>query len=487
MSWDRDEAGSLLELMGSLTERMSELHDTFTAIREQFREDGQSSPRGDSKAFDIDVDAVTEFTQAIREATPQVTGLGKEFDSLADKIGTILREQTNVNTAGQLPSQQTSDLPVPINARPAVYDNAPASYYSPPSSSPAKPNLDNGMFSPIKTAAQADKWLFDKLVAEHGLGQGASKYIEQTTPSGDDLLALINAGVPMNMAGKFAQQRMSQNILQVAQQATAVPVIPKPPKPLRVPKVPKYTWKHRVARGVFLGGTTGGLRGAMRGAITGAGLNLFTNPVAVGAALALAMPKIMSLTADTVERQLDTNRPFAAFAPATTFALAQYDVNTLFRNMELAQATSGTAVNLIRQQDATRQAMQPYEIATQNLANTGGTFLSAVTGRFFQKSAGVWNDINEWTTSEEVQSGASKLGKELTDTAVGAASWGAAAWLLSIFIPPAAPFVAAAAFAGGVYGLTSNLDEPSTELKPLPARHPLDHFNVGNAPPPRAF
>ena len=398
MSWDRDEAGSLFELMGLLTERMSELHDTFTAIREQFREDGQSSPRGDSKAFDIDVDAVTEFTQAIRRLPPgdRLT----EFDSLADKIRTI-PEQTNVNTAGQLPSQQTSDLPVPINARPAVYDNAPASYYSPPSSSPAKPNLDNGMFSPIKTAAQADKWLFDKLVAEHGLGQGASKYIEQTTPSGDDLLALINAGVPMNMAGKFAQQRMSQNIAGgTASNSSAS--YPQASQAFASSQVPKYTWKHRVARGVFLGGTTGGLRGAMRGAITGAGLNLFTNPVAVGAALALAMPKIMSLTADTVERQLDTNRPFAAFAPATTFALAQYDVNTLFRNMELAQATSGTAVNLIRQQDATRQAMQPYEIATQNLANTGGTFLSAVTGRFFQKSAGVWNDINEWTTSEEV-------------------------------------------------------------------------------------
>ncbi len=426
MSWDRDEAGSLLELMGTLTDRMRDLHDVFTSIHENSR-DTSSVPRGnDGSGSGIDVEAITEFTEAIRDATPQVVGLGKEFDALAEKIGNVMRERDNVGSAIAI-RQPGESPPAPMpTARPAVYDQAPAAYYSP--ATPTKPNLPDGMYSPIKTAAQADKWLFDKMVAEHGLGQGAAKYMEKTTPSGEDLLALIQNGVPMNMAGKFAQQQMRDNILQVAQRATAVPVAPKPPKP---PKMSAWQRaKPRIAKGVFYGGVTGGLRGAVRGGIVGAGLNLFTNPAVIASGVALAMPKIMAMSAEYTDRQVDVNRRYAGFAPETMNALVNYDVNSMFRNMELAKSTSKTAVNLINTQNELRDAMMPFSKFSLDLDNTISTAIAGMGKNFFKNTKPLWDILDTVVTSDFMQNNSSTLGGAALGATAGwllAGPWGAAA------------------------------------------------------------
>lgn len=490
MSWDRDEAASLLELMGTLTDRMRDLAEIFTPTtgKQSGEPDDPTRPRGRNGAgVDIDIDSIKLFTQAIRDATAPVITFGKSIDALGDRLTALMKEQVNIGSAGGFRPPGDADNARPASGQRQYPDTAPASYYN-PEKPYTKPNLPDGMYTPIRNYKDAEKWFIESQIAS-----GASKaqaYYDlkvNTTPDMMDYIGMAKFGHDPKMIGKIALQDAQDDFVRLVQKASAVPANI---KPKRVPKVPYMTrgqrLRARVSKGIFWGGTTGGLRGAVRGGIMGAGYNLFANSTAVGTAIAFAMPKIMEMTAMSVSRQVDANRQYSAFAPETMNALVNYDLHTLMRGMEFARETSKTATNLINQQDSTLQAMQPYEIASRNVGNTLGTFGSAIAGRFFQQSGGVWNDINNFVSSDEVQAGAGKLGKELMDTGIGAASWGAAVWLLSFLIPPVGALTGAAAFVGGVAGLLGSLDNGGVAPPAAPGRHPLDDWQPV-APRPRAF
>lgn len=200
-----------------------------------------------------------------------------------------------------------------------------------------------------------------------------------------------------------------------------------------------------IGRGAYYGGIFGGVKGAIRGAAAGLIKRAMKDPRMVAAGLVAAMPFMMSATAAASERQLDTNRAFAVGAPETMKALVQYDVNGFMRNLEMAKATSGTAVNLIRAQDYERTQQMPFDVMSRNVANTSAGFFSNMSGRFFESTKGIWETIDNFVTDNGVQEGVGAAGRVAGDAAAGAFIGGAIGLLTIPFLGWFGPALGAAA------------------------------------------
>lgn len=218
-------------------------------------------------------------------------------------------------------------------------------------------------------------------------------------------------------------------------------------------KAMQKSWQN-VARGAYYGGIFGGVRGAFRGAAAGLLRNAASSTGLVAAGLIGAMPFMMSSTAAASERQLDANRQFAIGAPETAKALVQYDVNGFLRNLEMAKATSATAVNLIQSQDYERTQQLPFDIMGRNLSNTSASFFSNMSGRFFEASKGLWQSIDNFITDPGVQEGANAAGRVAGDAAFGAMIGGALGLLTIPFLGWFGP-AAGAAIGSAIGGWTS--------------------------------
>lgn len=244
-----------------------------------------------------------------------------------------------------------------------------------------------------------------------------------------------------------------------------------------------------MARGAYYGGIFGGVKGAMRGGFMSAGFRSMTNPYMKAGAAAMAMPWIMSATAMSAERQVDANRQYAVGAPDTIKALVQYDLNTFRRGMELAQATSPTAVRLIEAQDRERAAQQPFDIMTRNVGNVTSTVLSSMSESFFRNTKGIWDGINGVATDDGVGRGAEAAGAVAGGAATGAMI-GTALGLLTIpvlgFFGPALGAAVGSLFgAGAELGKQINNGGPIAAPKAFQLNRDRDFLDMGFAPKPR--
>lgn len=495
MSYDRDEIASILGNLEEFTDSMREFASTFDDIRRNAVEDTPLSPRGDSGSG-IDLEAISKFNDTLLTAADSTEKLGRQFDSLADRLGDIIREQDSISRS--MPERGTasasSDL-VPVNVgvpRPAQSQVYPMEAQA----SPTRPNMPDGTYTPIKTYAQAEKWFIERETASKGIAGAYVALREQRQNIDiDKYLPLAQSGFSPELIGKIADKESKDALLKMAQTATARPVVPKPPKIKKPGVLRPSKWlrvRSQAMRGAYWGGVTGGMKGMLRGGIMGAGVNLFNNPAVVAAAAGLALPLMLSQTAAMADRQIDSSRRWMAFAPNTMNAMMDYDINNMGRNINLAQATSGTAVNLIRQQDRTRQAMVPYETFSQNASNTASMLLSAVAEGGMNRLSNIFMAMNEGITAESVQTNLPGLGR----AAGGAlATMGA----VGLFTSPlnAIPLVGTGAWiavtlgAGAWSFMTGLLGEESSEEKMAKVQVPHEKLNFGMpgkaAPRPRAF
>lgn len=492
MSWNRDEAASLLELMGTLTDRMRDLAEIFTPMtgKEPGTDVDPERSRGRSLYGDIDIDSIKRFTEAVTNATPPVITFGKSIDSLGDKLSAMIREQTNIGSAGGFRAPMDYDTAKPAGGqRQYPADTLPANVYN-PDKPYTKPNLPGGMYTPIRNYMDAEKWFLSKVSEEKGQAQAYIDLRDKLTPDITKYIPLIQAGFDPTEVGKLATKDAKDALVKMAQQATAVPANI---KPRRAPKVPYMTrgqrLRARVAKGIFWGGVTGGVRGAVRGGIVGAGINLFKNPAVIASSIALAMPKIMEATANYSDRQIDESRRYAAFAPDTLRALVNYDMNNFYRSIDIARSTSPSAVNLIRQQDSLREAMQPYRELSTNFDNTFSSLLSGIGTGFFRTLNPIFRGANNLITSSDVQDNVGDVGDKIgAGVATASLGWTAVS-LLSWFIPGVAPYRLAvtgiSAAAGFFFGGKDNPDNGKKEDRPMFWNDA--NWNGEVAPRPRAF
>jgi len=426
MSWDRDEAAAQYEAFSQLTERLNDIAHMFEGMHNFFQ--GQQSglpgvgpavsPTGDSEDFAF----MKDFSIAVADSTTKLIDFGKSLDELGEKISNTVREQASITSAGG-------------------YGPAAASYGGSGGGGGSGGSGGRGTpspwYSPIKNYNQASDWLYNDMIAKYGTVGGTQKFIERTTPDGNDLLGFLQAGMPMGMATAFATKNMKNSILAQAQAATKSPNYPLA-KIIKKHKVPKSWWASRghtmasrMAKGAYWGGIAGGAQGAGRGILAGAGLELFKNPALLAGLAVAAMPFIMASTAAATERQMNSNRAYAGFAPETVNAFIDYDYNQTWRNINRAQSTSRSAVNLIQQQDRLRDAMVPWDNLTQNAGNVGASFFAGVSTRFFQNFSGLFTSLNDMVSSDRAQDVANRAGAIGGDWATGA-TIGAAIGLLTI-------------------------------------------------------
>lgn len=406
MSWDRDEAANQQEALDRLTESQRELADTLREYFSRDRGDGYGSPPrgGDGEGADFDVRGITEFNQAMRDSVGPIRVFARSLDMLSEKLEEALVQARDLQQAGS------------FNPQP-------------------KPNPQQ--------AAQ---------LPGQGQGGAAAPLAFPTSP----LFRPTSYMIP-NQYGGFTTYSMGGAAAPAAQPIT-VPATALNPGQVRRRQARRRAMMRRynqrkaaanrwrgIARGAYYGGIFGGVKGAFRGAAAGVIRGAMNSKYAVAAGLVAAMPFMMSATAAASERQLDTNRAFSVGAPETMKALVQYDVNGFMRNMQMAQATSTTAVNLIRAQDYERTQQMPFDVMSRNVANTSAGFFSNMAGRFFESTKGIWDGINNFATDQGVQEGAGAAGRVAGDAAAGAFIGGAIGLLTIPFLGWFGPALGAAA------------------------------------------
>jgi len=429
MSWDRDEAAAQYEAFSQLTERLTDIAHIFENIQgfyqgQQHNLPGispQVSPTGDSEDFAF----MKDFSAAVVDSTTKVIDFGKSLDELGEKISNTVREQASITSAGGYGPPAAS------------YGGSGGGGGGGGSGGGGGRGAPSPWYSPIKNYNQASDWLYNDMIAKYGTVGGTQKFIERTTPDGNDLLGFLQAGMPMGMATAFATKNMQNSILAQAQAATKSPNYPLA-KIIKKHKVPKSWWASRghtmasrMAKGAYWGGIAGGAQGVGRGILAGAGMELFKNPALLAGLAVAAMPFIMASTAAATERQMNSNRAYAGFASETVNAFIDYDYNQTWRNINRAQSTSRSAVNLIQQQDRLRDAMVPWDNLTQNAGNVGASFFAGVSTRFFQNFSGLFTTLNDMVSSDRTQDVANRAGAIGGDWATGA-TIGAAIGLLTI-------------------------------------------------------
>lgn len=425
--YDRDEVAAQIENIENLNDRMREMGEFFDTIRGKFTGDEQSSPVGENYrgGAGFDVEAVAKFTQSLLTASDATDKLSRQFDSFAERLSQVITEQDNVKRA--LPGASTGTDMVPVNVGVPRPPESQVTTYGSGGAMPIMPtraNLPDDMYSPIRNYKEAEKWFIDSQRGEHGIAGAYLNLQKKLDVDIQQYLPLAMAGFDPKLIGKIADKDAKDNFLQWAQQQTAVRVQPKPPKIKQQPR-PSYkiNWprvRAQALKGAFWGGTTGGLRGIARGAMTGAGTAMFNNPYFVATAAAAAIPLVLSQTVAMADRQLDTNRRYAAFAPDAFNAIVDYDIHNMQRSISLAQATSGTTAALARQQDRTRDAMQPYERFTGNLGNVVSTGLSGFAEGAMNRMASMFNTMNDTIGTQEFGENAAGLGRAMGGAAIDA-------------------------------------------------------------------
>lgn len=379
MSWDRDEAANLQEAINDLVQAQREFVESFT----QFRQQNDSPPRGGdsgpSATLDIDTKPILEFTTALQGTLSPLRVFSRSLEMLSEKIDEAFIQKP---------------LPGPGGAGPGGRG---------PGGGGAGPGGAGG-------------------------GAGANQQPLQFPTS--SILRPSQYMIP-NQYGGFTVYNMGG--AGPAQQPVAVPSQTLNPgqvrrrQALRRRRMRQFYRKRQMAtmtaramRGAYYGGMFGGVRGAIRGGIMSAGIRAISSPYTLAAGLTVAAPFMMRSSADAADAQLDQNRRFSMATPALVQSLIQYDINTFTRNMELARATEGTALNLAGAMDRERQAQQPFDIMTRNVGNAAGTFFSNMSAKFFESTAGIWEGINSFVASEDTQRGLGAAGRVSGEAGKGA-------------------------------------------------------------------
>lgn len=233
--------------------------------------------------------------------------------------------------------------------------------------------------SPIKNYKQAETWLMDKLIKEKGLGQGVKEFLDKTTPSGDKMLELLRAGVPVTMAEKMAQRQMREGIIKEAQEATRIPT-PKAGAASAARAAASTAGQLLPTQFGGAGGTGGtvppGIGGGIRGFPSGSAASFrlmsWGGMASLGAGLVIgSAPAVLGVFADNRKEAIiaATRLRYGSLSPEIATGLAQYDVAKLQLDIKTAAKIAPSFTSLLETAKEFDKSMEPFYTGLKKIGN----------------------------------------------------------------------------------------------------------------------